>query len=853
MHSSQSRRTPHGYVWLYMTHANRSTLRLHTMRCICMSTSILAAILLSGLRGALAIDSRASTYGASNANSPIMSITDPASLVNLFVGTTNGGHVFPGATLPHGMVKVGMDTDSPGNQAGYDANPIYNVTGFSQLHDDGTGGGVSLSQFKLWPFASCGGDNSFAACSTSLESRKASRKILLDGSPDDAAEPGYFSSNLSTGVRVELTATRRAALHRYTFPPKSEQPRMVVDITNDGEQSSTDPIMELDPDTARVTGGASFQASFGPGRYRVYTCVDFQGEGFDLGKPVEYGAWLGDYPVKQSVNINQLYFGFRDELGALFTFAPNPNGTTAILARVGVSFISTAQACSNAEEEIPDFDFDGVQSEARAQWNEILGRVQVGTEGVDNEIVELLYSSLYRIHIVPADYTGENPLWNSTEPYYDSFYCNWDTYRTLYSLMALHDPVNFARIVRGLINIQQHEGWLPECRGATAKQFIQGGSNGDPILGEFIVKFNDQADALNVSATVLYDALIADAEDQPPNWDLQGRQANIWKSLGYIPQDVWEPSGTNTKQVSRTLEYSFDDFAVSQAAKTLGYTADAAKYAQRAGNFANVWNPNTTVPGREDIVGMMQPRFANGTFGYTDPRHCSVNDPTQATCYLNAANNDGFYESSPLVYSQYVPQDTAKLIELQGGPAQFISRLDFLFDEHYFDETDEPSQQIPFMYHYVNRPGLSTQRSRQVIAQWFNTSVNGLPGNDDSGAMASYVAFYLAGLYPLPATRQYLLASPYFPQISFYNPIFNKTTTIIANGFSGNPANGTGGQVFVQSVKIDGQPWQSSCYLDWDAFANGSIIELELTDNLNVTCGSGANALPPSLSTGGYA
>lgn len=249
---------------------------------------------------------------------------------------------------------------------------------------------------------------------------------------------------------------------------------------------------------------------------------------------------------------------------------------------------------------------------------------------------------------------------------------------------------------------------------------------------------------------------------------------------------------------------------------------------------------------------MMQPRFLNGTFNYTDPRHCSVNDPTQSTCYLDAINTDGFYESSPLVYSQFVPHDTAKLVELQGGPDAFVSRLDFLIDEHYFDETDEPSMQIPFMYHYANRPGLSTQRTRQVIIDYFNTSVSGIPGNDDSGAMGTWAVFLLMGMYPIPATRQYLLSSPWFPQMTFYNPIFNKTTTIIANGFVGNPANGTSGPIYVQNVTIDGEPWHSNCYLDWAVFEHGSTVELQLTDNANLTCGDSAAALPPSLSTGGF-
>jgi len=197
--------------------------------------------------------------------------------------------------------------------------------------------------------------------------------------------------------------------------------------------------------------------------------------------------------VRFSTTLQQVYFGFISELGALLTF-PNNRGsnerpsTTTILARVGVSFISSDQACANAEAEIPDFDFEGTVTQNQATWRELLNRVQVDTTGVDEETVSLLYSSLYRTHISPADYTGENPRWNSTEPYFDSLYCNWDTFRTLYPLYSLHDPETFSRIVRGMINIQQHEGWLPECRGATAQQFIQGGSNGDPILSEFFVK-----------------------------------------------------------------------------------------------------------------------------------------------------------------------------------------------------------------------------------------------------------------------------------------------------------------------------------------------------------------------------
>ncbi|KAI0319732.1 glycoside hydrolase family 92 protein [Amylostereum chailletii] len=753
------------------------------------------------------------------------SSADLASFVNLFIGTTNGGHVFPGATLPHG----------------YDADPTYHVTGFSQLHDDGTGGSVPLSNFKIFPSANC---TSFEACNVSLLSRKILRNILPDGTPDDAGVPGYFSSNLSSGVRVELTATRRTSIQRHTFPPNAEGtlPRINVDITNDGQSSSEDPTILIDPVTGRVKGGANFQASFGPGRYNANI------------SPVEYGAWSLSGPARNTTNATGVLSNPFADLGALLSFEPAGTGqSTTVLVRSGVSLISADQACSNAEEDIPSFDFDAVARSAREEWNELLGRVQVTVEDGQEDTRELLYSSLYRSHISPADYSGENPLWKSDEPYYDSFYCNWDTYRTLYPLMAMHDPERFAQIVRAMIDIQKNEGWLPECRGATQLQFVQGGSNGDPIVSEFFVKYSDRAASLGISGEDLYAALVADAETQYSNVDLNGRIAFAWMNFKYVPQDYNNGSVlAPPREVSRALEYAFDDFTISQVAKLLGKTDDAELYAGRAANFVFSWNPNVTMPGGPDsVVGMMQPRLRNGTFAYTDPRHCSINDPTHSTCFLDSTIHDGFYEGSPILYSQYVPHDTAKLIELQGGPESFIERLDFIIDNGYFDVTDEPGQQIPFMYHYANRPGLSTQRARQTIAQFFNTTVAGLPGNDDSGAMGSYAFFYLAGLYPLPATRQILLSSPHFPSVTFSNPLLGTNTTIRVKNFAGNPPSGTG-QVFVKSVTIDGQPWHSTCFLEWDVFERGATVELELTDDITVTCGSSDDALPPSLSTGGY-
>ncbi|PBK91992.1 glycoside hydrolase family 92 protein [Armillaria gallica] len=706
---------------------------------------------------------------------------DPLQYVNLF--TVNGGHSFPGATIPHGMVKVGMDTDSPGN-----------------LHQSGTGGVLPLSNFKLFPIHNC---SAFEQCLTTIDSRKILRSV------DDYASPGYFS-NLSNSIRVELTSTQRTALHRYTFPEESTTPRIFLDVKNDGQISTNDITMLINPETGHMTASGSFADSFGVPRYNAYACVDFKADSRGL---VEYGPYKINYPDLWGTDIQQHYcYAWGYEHGGLVGFPGSTTGPTTILARVGISLLSVEQTCTNAEEEIPDWDFERVVRDSEAQWRDILGRVQVNNNGVADNTTTLLYSSLYRTHITPADLTGENPGWSSSEPFYDSFNCNWDTYRTFFPFMSLHDPQRFADIVRGMIDIQKNQGWLPECREMGTKQFVQGGSHGDPILAKFFTKYQNHTSSLGVSDKDLYNALLADAENTPPNWNVQGRQADVWKELGYIPSDTTYCGGANTKQVSRAIEVAKGLNKVEDAVKLISHD----KYAARARNFMNSWNGNVSVPDiEEDISGFFQ--------NYTDPRHCSIHDPTGSTCFLNAIRRDGFYETSPIVYSQYVPHDTAKLIELQGGRKKFIERLDWMFDNGYFVSTNEPSQQIPHMYHYPDKPGYSVRRVRETINQYFNTSRNGLPGND--GAMGSY----------LPATKQYLLSLPYFPSISFHNPLLNSTTTIVSRGF------GSG----TYSVTVNGKPQKSTCFLDWDVFTTSSIVTLELTNDIEVNCGG---ELPPSFS-----
>ncbi|KAK1036546.1 hypothetical protein LTR74_018849, partial [Friedmanniomyces endolithicus] len=263
--------------------------------------------------------------------------------------------------------------------------------------------------------------------------------------------------------------------------------------------------------------------------------------------------------------------------GAWTRFQAPSNSSNQILARVGVSFISVAQACSNAETEIPDFDFAALHTAAQQAWTDALGVIEVTPgEGVNSSLQTVFWSGIYRGSISPQDYTGENPLWNSTEPYYDSYYCIWDSFRSIHSLITIIDPVSQARMMRSLVDIYRHEGWLPDCRMSLCKGFTQGGSNADIILTDTYLKIKSISEGMDWQTT--YEALRTDAEDEPKNWAVEGRGGlTSWKNLHYVPTDDYDPYGVGpfTRSISRTVEYAYDDFCIAELAQALGHTSDA--------------------------------------------------------------------------------------------------------------------------------------------------------------------------------------------------------------------------------------------------------------------------------------
>jgi len=281
---------------------------------------------------------------------------------------------------------------------------------------------------------------------------------------------------------------------------------------------------------------------------------------------------------------------------------------------------------------------------------------------------------------------------------------------------------------------------------------------------------------------------------------------------------------------------------------------DVALYANRSMNFVNMWDANLTFDG---FTGYAQRRFANGTFSFSSPDSCSPIDPVGHSCARGTDNNVGFYESSSWEMSFFAPHSVSTLVNLMGGTDTFVSRVDHYFSKGYFQAGNEPSFSMPWIYHYAGRPDLSARRVRQVVYNNFNTKIGGLPGNDDSGAMAALLTFHILGLYPVPASSQLLLGSPLVSSFTINNGFVTVPTKFTVVNFdnttlSSNPP--TGSRVYVKSVSINGQASDSICVIDWKDVVGGGevIIEVDGDANAAATRGCGAGGLPDSLETGGF-
>ena len=421
------------------------------------------------------------------------------------------------------------------------------------------------------------------------------------------ASPGYFTITLADGIRGEATVTAHTALYRFTFPMntsstgKVNRPVITIDLNDLAGTRAGEASVFVDSKTGRISGNGTFRPSFGTGEYALHFCTDFSGADIQ-----ESLIWESGVLSNETNKVFPSYIP-----GGGFARFDAPTASMQTLVRVGLSFISISQACQNAETEIPQFEFEKVKHAAEAEWRKKLEVVTAVPGGIDRDLEVIFWSGFYRTMLSPQDYTGENPLWVSDEPYFDSFYCIWDSFRSQHPFLTLVDPVEQARMVRNLIDIYVHEGKLPDCRMSLCTGFTQGGSNADVVLADAYIKNLGGGIDWNLA----YKAVVSDAEEELLVWNFAGRGSlESWKNLSFIPIHDHDARthGMNTRSISRSVEFAYNDFCIAEMAEKLGRPEDHAKYLKRAGNWQNLFkaDQNSSIKGIDTgFVGFLQPRL----------------------------------------------------------------------------------------------------------------------------------------------------------------------------------------------------------------------------------------------------
>lgn len=731
----------------------------------------------------------------------------PYTDVSPMIGTGPEGHTFPGATVPFGMVQLSPDTQiRPFKQsykwaAGYRYEDTT-ILGFSHTHFSGAGHS-DLGDVLIQPIS---GDVRLEP--GDINQPNSGYRSRFNHSTE-TAEPGYYAVTLEDyGVRAELTATTRAGVHRYTFP--SDKPaHLLLDLRSSIYNYSGKVLwsrIRLRGD-GTVTGMRETRG-WAPGR-QLYFAMRFSQPLkshalYDREtQPLEYKGFQtpGTTPEdKQAIEGRGLIGVF--DFGSL---------TQPLIVKVAISPTDEEHAIANLDAEVPGFDFDVVRTEARTAWEKALSVIDIQA---DTATRKNLYTALYHALLAPSiamdtdgSYRGpDNQVHKADGFHFVSTFSLWDTYRAEQPLMTLIAPESRTTdVVRSLLVSQQESpfGILPIWQFQGIETWCMIGYHAVPEIADAYMKGIggfDANEALN--------AMIASATYAP-----YGHLGDYMK-LGYVPVDQ------DGEAASKTVEYAYDDWTIARVARKLGRNDVASMFERRAQNWRNTFNAKT---------GFVRPRLADGTF--RDPF-----DPAKAGA------DSGFTEGNAWQYSWYQPQDEAGLIQLLGGDAKLVAKLDAMFDAKvdpklYADVEDiagmigqyihgnEPSHHLAYLYNYAGQPWRAQERLKQIIDTQYKPAPDGLVGNDDLGQMSAWLLFSSLGFYPVaPASNEYVIGRPFVDQATLNLPN-GKQFRVIAENMSEKNR-------YVSRVLLNGRLLNHS-YLLHEEIMNGGELKFIMSARPN--------------------
>jgi predicted alpha-1,2-mannosidase len=774
---------------------------------------------------------------------PSVAFADIADEVNPFIGTTNGGNTYPGAVLPFGMVAFSPEeTPLPGRSypiaapGGYEWR-VSGIKGFSLTHLSGTGCTGASGDIPIMPVTrevelSPSADDAFAMYSSWFSHDR------------ETASPGYYKVALDNGVTAELSATLRAGAARFAWA--KDKPANLLFRTSDSEIGSSDAEISVDAARREVTGSVTsgnFCGYLSPDRRESYYTLHFVAQ-FD--QPFTPGGAWQDMTLTKGATSARGGTGYGDRghppgrkgSGAWIAF--DPAKAPAVTMRVGISYVSLANARANLAAEMPKGTaFDSVRDAARTTWNARLGEVAV--EGGAKEERAVFYTALYHVLLgentysdVNGEYLGfDKKVYTVAAPQRVQYanFSGWDVYRSQLQLITWLDPKTGSDIAQSLLNqANQNNGVWDRWTHVTGATSVMNGDPSPPSIAAIYAFGGRDFDLKGAYASLLKAATVPTALDLDRRGcpvQCVGERPGLdrWLKLHYMPTDA-----PGWGSAADTLELAAADFGVAQLAEDAGDDANAKLFRARAGWWRNLFNPNAAKDG-----GYIQPRNADGSWKPVD---------------FNLENDDDYVEGSGAQYLWMVPFDPAGLFAALGGTDKAQARMDRFFynpdgslavtkSGYAHAELDnEPSIASPWLYDFAGTPWKTQEIVRAAMKQIWTDAPNGISGNDDLGEMSSWYVWAALGQYPLyPGRAEMVLGSPLFARAVIDRP--NGRVTIDAEN-AGMDA------PYIRTMSVNGiahtKPWLPA------SFARaGGMLSYTLSKTPDKGWGAAAADAPPSF------
>lgn len=699
----------------------------------------------------------------------------PVDYVDNRIGVTDKiSNCVIGPQLPSGSISPSPQTQN-GEDDGY--SPVEPIRGFGQMHVSGTGWGTN-GQIFISP------QIGLAVGETEHDSPKT----------DERAKPYEYTVKLNRyHIGVAFTPSYHSVIYKFTFP-KSNDSHLLLDITHalpgdikpviKGEVARGEVHFD-DPTHQTFSGSGRYQGGFAASPYTIYYAVKISR------KPVIFGTWLnGKVNVGSST---QALINKNDRVGAFVKFATQKD--EVLYLKVSISYKSIAQAKQWLNQEIPDWNYEAVKLKGKNIWNTALKKIEV--DGGTDKAKTLFYTAMYHANLMPRNRTNDTEVFGKNVPMWDDHFAVWDTWRTLYPLHSLINQSLVTGTVNSFVARFKKYGKVKDAFvNGNDMDAEQGGNNIDNIIADAYVK---GVPGINWAAA--YQLLKHDADDQRLGsfgWRKQDSASNTYKKLGWIAPGIMN--------VSMSLEYSYNDYCVALVAKGLGKQSDYINYLKRSKQWMNLWNKDAESDG---FKGFVMPKTLAGEF-----------IPVDLKAYPGSWKNY-FYEASSWNYSWFMPHQFKELVELSGGKAMFVKKLNYGFEKHLIHYDNEPAFLAVHGFIYADRPDLTSFWVRQLMSKSFTDK--GYPGNDDSGAMSSWFIFSAMGFFPNAGQDIYYLTGPSFKNTKIH--LSNgKLLTIRAPNAS--PQN-----IYIKSILVNGVKWKGNI-ITHDVIQKGGTIVFEMTNKI---------------------